>query len=198
MKLGYEYCYLYAALNPYSASLFSLVLPDRTTESYCAFTHLYNGYAPALFNVICRYTKNESRSEDILQEVFCKIWQHIELYDASKGRLFTWLLNITRNTAIDWTRSNKYKEDQRTFAFHDSDGGSFCPYHFFEAKDIRKVISSMSYQHRNIIELTYFYGFTHKQIAELLQLSLGTVKSKIRIAAKQLRVVLADEYQNCV
>jgi RNA polymerase sigma factor (sigma-70 family) len=167
-------------------------------KDQAAFTYLYNSYAPALFNIIRRVVKDQCKAEDMVQEVFCKIWHHIDSYDATKGRLFTWLVSVTKNMAIDCTRNRRYKEEQRTFLFQDADGGSYCLDQYHEVKDLRKLVSTLPYQHRNIMELTYFYGYTNKQVARLLQLPLGTVKTRLRSATRRLRVEVADKVQSCV
>ncbi len=77
------------------------------------FSYLYDRYSPALYGVALKVLNDESNASDCLQEVFMKIWRNIDRYDESKGRLFTWMLNITRNTAIDTLRSKAHKMDQK-------------------------------------------------------------------------------------
>ena len=75
-----------------------------------AFSYLYDNYSAALNGIIYRMVENRELAEDILQEVFIKIWNNILHYDAGKGRLFTWMLNIARNLTIDTLRSKSYKK----------------------------------------------------------------------------------------
>ena len=75
-----------------------------------AFAYLYDNYAPALNGVIFRLVEDKSLSEDILQEAFLKIWNNFSSYDRTKGRLFTWMMNLTKNLAIDTLRSKGYKK----------------------------------------------------------------------------------------
>src|SRR5687768_8273205 len=77
-----------------------------------AYVALYDAYAPMLFGVILRIVDDRKEAENLLQDCFVKIWQNIQSYDESKGRLATWLLNIARNTAIDFTRSKYFHQKQ--------------------------------------------------------------------------------------
>jgi len=78
-----------------------------------AFSYLYDNYAPALNAVICRMVEDQTLSEDILQEAFVKIWNNFNSYDKLKGRLFTWMVNLTRNLTIDTMRSKSYKKQTK-------------------------------------------------------------------------------------
>ena len=72
-----------------------------------AFNYLYDNYSDALYGVILKVVRTEETAQDLLQEIFVKIWKNIAQYDSSKGRLFTWMLNIARNTSIDYLRVNR-------------------------------------------------------------------------------------------
>ena len=78
-----------------------------------AFSYLYDNYAPALNAVICRMVEDQTLSEDILQEAFVKIWNNFNSYDKLKGRLFTWMVNLTRNLTVDTMRSKSYKKQTK-------------------------------------------------------------------------------------
>ena len=79
-----------------------------------ALNLLYDNYAAALYGVIMRITKSQHHAENILQDTFIKIWKSIDSYDSNKGRFFTWMLNIARNSAIDFVRSKAYRKNTRT------------------------------------------------------------------------------------
>src|SRR4051812_8907071 len=76
--------------------------------------YLYDHYSSALYGVISRVLRNEDVAEEVLQDAFLRIWDRIENYDPAKGRLFTWMLNIARNLAIDKTRSKEISKDRKT------------------------------------------------------------------------------------
>ncbi|HPH86646.1 MAG TPA: sigma-70 family RNA polymerase sigma factor, partial [Ferruginibacter sp.] len=78
-----------------------------------AFSYLYDHYAGALNGIICRMVEDPQLAEDILQEAFLKVWNNFAQYDSSKGRLFTWMINITRNLTIDTLRSKGYKKQRQ-------------------------------------------------------------------------------------
>src|SRR5215216_3746011 len=91
-----------------------LVLIYRKDEK--AFTHLYDMYAKSLFSVISVLIKNTEEAEDVLQEVFVKIWKNLDSYNESKGRFYTWILNIARNTSIDKLRSKNFNNSQKNLS----------------------------------------------------------------------------------
>ena len=88
-----------------------LVLIHKKDEK--AFTYLYDMYSKSLFSVINVLVKNREEAEDVLQEVFVKIWKNIDSYNESKGRFYTWILNIARNTSIDKLRSKNFNDSQK-------------------------------------------------------------------------------------
>lgn len=88
-----------------------LVLIYKKDEK--AFTHLYDMYSKSLFSVITVLVKNREEAEDVLQDVFVKIWKNIDSYHESKGRFYTWVLNIARNTAIDKLHSKNFNNSQK-------------------------------------------------------------------------------------
>ncbi len=90
------------------------LLPLLLRKEEKAFTTLYDMYSKSLFSIITNLIKDREEAEDVLQEVFVKIWKNIDSYNQSKGRLYTWMLNITRNTAIDKLRSKGFNNSQKT------------------------------------------------------------------------------------
>ena len=98
------------ATNNYTEEELVALLKRKDAHAYSL---LYDNYSAALFGVITRVVAAEEIAEDILQDVFVKIWKNIENYDASKGRLFTWMLNIARNAAIDYSRSKQFKIENK-------------------------------------------------------------------------------------
>src|SRR4249919_3932947 len=94
----------------YTENELVLLLKQRTQNS---FNYLYDNYSGALYNVILSILQDKELSNDVLQEVFIKIWRQIDQYDPEKGRLFTWLVNISRNASIDTLRSKSYHLQQQ-------------------------------------------------------------------------------------
>ena len=163
------------------------------TGSKVAFAQLYDDYAPALFGVLKKMVRDEALAEDLLQDAFVKIWRNIQTYDASKGRLFTWLLNICRNLAIDRLRSAAQQRSNITgdlATAHNIGQNDDQPLALPDLAIVRERISKMRPEQRELMELVYFQGYTHTEAAEALELPLGTAKTRIRSALTELRTLL--------
>ena len=153
-----------------------------------AVSLLYDNYSDALFGVILRIVNQEALAEEILQDTFLKIWKYRESYDESKGRFFTWMLNIARNTAIDQTRLKSFSQKNQDLDNVVSIIDSREQENFnVDAIGIRELIEKLPEEHRSIIDLVYFKGFTHIEAAEALSIPLGTLKTRLRLAIIQLR-----------
>jgi RNA polymerase sigma-70 factor (ECF subfamily) len=156
-----------------------------------AFSYLYDHYSGALYGVICQIVENTELGNDVLQEAFINIWRHIESYDETKGRLFTWMFNIARNAAIDKIRSKGNKQTQRQVAIPNNDSLPLSVSPRLDDFGLKKIILKLKDEQRQLIDLSYFQGFTHEQIAKALDIPLGTVKTRIRSALTQLRSLLS-------
>jgi RNA polymerase sigma-70 factor (ECF subfamily) len=157
-----------------------------------AFSYLYDNYAGALYGVVKQIVTDVESGNDVLQEVFVSIWKKIESYDASKGRLFTWMLNIARNAAIDKTRSKGYQQSLRQQPILDDDNMMHAAVRpGVDDYGLKKVLFKLKDEQRMLIDLSYYQGFTHEQIAKALSIPLGTVKTRIRSALIQLRTLLS-------
>jgi RNA polymerase sigma factor (sigma-70 family) len=158
-----------------------------------AFGYLYDHYSGTLYSIILQILKDDELANDLLQEVFINIWQKIELYDPSKGRLFTWMLNVTRNASIDTLRSKTYRNGQKNQPMGNQ-GEAFLLRQVTRVNidmiGFRKVLEQLPEEQQLLIELAYFRGYTHKEIADMEKIPLGTVKSRIRKALIQLRELL--------
>jgi RNA polymerase sigma-70 factor (ECF subfamily) len=151
---------------------------------------LYERYSAALYGVISRIINDDHLAEDVLQESFVKIWKNVDEYDLNRGRLFTWMLNICRNTAIDKMRSKGYKTAMKTQS--DETVLYENPTKIYdsvkpETIGIREIVTKLKPEWRTIIDLIYFNGYTHQEAAETLNLPLGTVKTRLRSAIMYLR-----------
>ncbi len=155
-----------------------------------AFSYLYDHYAPALYGIILKIVKQEDIAEDILQDSFVKIWKNGSSYDLKKGTLFTWMLNICRNAAIDKTKSSHFRrqdiKQQVDKEISDHLNWSYTPK--TEHIGVKSVINELDEKYREIIDLVYFQGFTQKEVQEHLNIPLGTVKSRLRIGLRELRI----------
>lgn len=168
-----------------------LALKERNNQ---AFGFLYDHYAGALYSIIKQIIiDNNELASDVLQEVFINIWRKIETYDQTKGRLFTWMLNIARNASIDTLRSKSYQNSQKNQELPDNVYKEVVnPFTLPNVDNIglKKVLETLKPEHRVLVEMAYFKGFTHEEIAEMMAIPLGTVKTRIRSALLQLRQFL--------
>ena len=168
-----------------------LALKERNNQ---AFGFLYDNYAGALYSVIKQIiTDNSELASDVLQEVFINIWRKIETYDQRKGRLFTWMLNIARNVSIDTLRSKSYQNSQKNQELPDNVHKEAVPQTTWPNIDnigLKKLLETLKPEHRVLVEMAYFRGFTHEEIAVMTAIPLGTVKTRIRNALLQLREYL--------
>ena len=156
-----------------------------------AFNYLYDHYSGALFTIINQIVPDKDTASDVLQEVFVNVWRKIGSYDETKGRLFTWMLNIARNAAIDKVRSKGYRDTQRTQSIAEGESGmAMSSNPVVNDVGLKKVLTTLNEEYRKLIDLSYFQGFTHEEIAKMLGIPLGTVKTRIRTAISQLRTMI--------
>lgn len=156
-----------------------------------AFSYLYDNYSGALYAIILNIVADRDLANDVLQEVFVKIWKQVETYDPAKGRLFTWMLNIARNASIDMVRSKNFQKGQQnrelTENVYDSGGSIETD---TDKIGLRKLVHSLKDEYKVLVELSYFQGFTQDEIAKMLSIPLGTVKTRLRAALIQLKQVI--------
>lgn len=158
-----------------------------------ALESLYERYEKLLFSFAWRMTGRKDLSEEIVQEVFLKLWTKPNLYDPSRGKFSSWLLTVTRNSSIDHMR----RKNEQTEALEERDAlQSREPavedlvQWKEEGKELRKAITQLAEEQREIIELFYFKGLSQKAIADDRRIPLGTVKGRIRLALKHLKTHL--------
>ncbi len=155
-----------------------------------AIEALYDMYSAALFGVISRIVTDEAIAEDVLQETFIKIWNSFSGYSAERGRLFTWMINIARNMAIDKIRSkdfrnqSKNQEIENNVTFIDEQRNTVYKPELLGLKDL---VETLRPEQKLILDLIYFKGYTHVEAADELGIPLGTIKTRLRMAIQQLR-----------
>ncbi|MBC7948495.1 MAG: sigma-70 family RNA polymerase sigma factor [Chitinophagaceae bacterium] len=179
-------------MNPreaYSESELVAALQQRSDK---AFSYLYDNYSGALYGIIHSIITDTETANDVMQDVFVNIWKKIESYDPSKGRLFTWMLNVARNAAIDKIRSKGFRDSLKNQPLSENVdktvGPSVNP--SYQDVGLKKVIGKLKAEQRVLIDLSYFQGFTHEEIAKAMSIPLGTVKTRIRSALIQLRTLI--------
>jgi RNA polymerase sigma-70 factor, ECF subfamily len=161
-----------------------------------AFAYLFDNYSKAIFGVIHTIVNDIEESEDILQKTFLKIWNSIDSYDTSKGRLYTWMLNISRNLAIDFKRSKSSKNknqniDENVYTLNNV----FADEESHDTIGLKKVVDKLKPEHLILIELAYYQGYTQEDISKELNIPIGTVKTRLRKAILLLREQLKEKTQ---
>lgn len=151
---------------------------------------LYDNYSSALYGVIYRIIKNDEIAEDVLQDSFLKIWNHFLQYDPEKGRLFTWMVNIARNQAIDKVRSKDFVNQSKNQSLDNA--VSFVDLNKSTAYNpdtigLKEMVKKLDGEYRQIIDLIFFEGYSQSEAAEKLNIPLGTVKTRSRTAIMKLR-----------
>jgi len=172
----------------YQESELVMLLKQRQES---AFSYLYDHYSGSLYSVILSIVPDRELSNDILQEVFVKIFRQIETYDTTKGRLFTWMLNIARNASIDAVRSKNYQQNQQNRELTENiyEAGGVTQTNT-DKIGLRKIVNKLKEEYRVLVELSYFEGFTQEEISKMLNIPLGTVKTRLRTALIQLKQVI--------
>lgn len=159
------------------------------------FHHLYDNYSGALYGVILRIVCSKEYTEDVIQDVFVKIWNSIHQYDVSKGRFYTWMINIARNTAIDYLKSKGFQNELKNQPLPDFVYNTAELSKTNEESDfigLKNVLESLEADKQELINMAYYQGFTQNEISEKLKIPLGTVKTKMRNALMKLKDLLKD------
>lgn len=148
---------------------------------------LYDHYANSLYGIVMRIIKDEELAKDVMQESFVKVWNNYQLYDKRKSRLFTWLLQIFRNTAIDQLRKTSKANSKLTDIKKFKEEGNVQKPIDLDTLDIGDILKKIDVKYRTVIESVYIKGMTHQQACTSLGIPLGTVKSRIRLGLSSLR-----------
>ena len=169
------------------------LLPLLLRKEERGFTMLYDMYSKSLFSIITNLISDREEAEDVLQEVFVKIWKNIETYNQSKGRLYTWMLNITRNTAIDKLRSKGFNNSQKNLSsdnfVHLLDDSNKLT-NRIDSIGLKEFVNKLKPKCIQLIDLLFFKGFTQQEASDELAIPLGTVKTQNRMCINDLRKFL--------
>lgn len=161
-----------------------------------ALQYLYDHYSSAIYGVVLRVVQDEKVAEEVLQDAFMKVWNNINSYDPNKGRLFTWMLNISRNLAIDKIRSKEIKKANKTYDIEDNVYQLESEYLIHQNVDgigLKEVLIKLRDEEKVLVEAIYFNGYTQAEISKKLDVPLGTVKTRLRMALVKLRKELGVE-----
>jgi RNA polymerase sigma-70 factor (ECF subfamily) len=163
-----------------------------------AFEVIFDRHADAAFSLAYRMCGRRSTAEDVVQEAFMSLWRSGARYDRQRGSVRSWVLGVVHNRAIDLFRRESVRTSQdvnsegiveRMPAPEDTAGEVQSRE---DATEVRTALKDLPTDQRQVIELAYFGGFTHVQIASMLQLPAGTVKGRMRLGLTKLRIALGD------
>lgn len=159
------------------------------------FNILYNNYSGALFGVVNKIVQSNDDANDLLQDTFLKIWRNIDYYDASKGSIFTWMMNIARNLAIDRIRSADFRDSSQNISMEDNViyqiDNEYQTVQDIDTIGLQKVVEKLRPEYKQLIDLVYYQGYTQAEVSEEFGIPLGTVKTRIKAAVVSLRAMLS-------
>jgi RNA polymerase sigma-70 factor (ECF subfamily) len=169
------------------------------TDDERQFARLYEHFSASVFGILQRWIKNTETAENLLQDVFVKAWRCRHLYEEEKGRIFTWLYRITKNICIDYFRSKACKKDRLSVYGEDipellnkaNEASDIIP----DAIGLRKLVNMLRDEEREVVNMMYFNGMTQRQVAEAMDIPLGTVKTRMNKAIKELRYYYKNDWR---
>ncbi len=165
------------------------------SKSERGFNTLYRNYHRALYGVLFKYVRRTELADDLLQDTFVKIWKHIDGFDPSRGSLYTWMLNVAQNLAIDYLRSAAHRKQLLNV---DLDLASLSKNYKskitlnaseVEFNDFKNKALELDAKYAEVIDMIFFYGWSHEQTALLLKLPIGTVKTRARKGLGLLKIL---------
>jgi len=162
-----------------------------------AFEVVYDRHANVAFSLAYRMCGKRAIAEDVIQEAFLALWRSGARYDRARGSVRTWILGIVHNRAIDALRRNTVHDRRRASdegieeRFEAAERTDVEAARRDEAQSLRAVIEELPPEQGRVIQLAYFGGFTHREIAEMLETPIGTVKGRMRLGLEKMRESLA-------
>lgn len=168
----------------------SILVARTRRRDQDAFALLYDRYSRLVYSIALRVVRSASAAEDILHDVFLQLWQSPERFDSARGNLPSWIAVITRNRAIDRIRQQRACVDPAdTVLISPGDLGSEVELADFVER-VREVLRTMPNAQRQAVEMAFFDGKTHAEIAAATREPLGTIKTRIRSALMTIRKAL--------
>ena len=175
----------------------ALVQAMANGDSGAALNAFYDKYASTVLALLTKMLGSRAQAEEIMQEVFVELWRRAPQYDATRGSVIAWVVTVARSRALDSIRARTRRYEDRHMQFSErhalgTDGGrpdvlvSSTRWH----QALQQAFKRLNEDQRAVLELSYFVGMSHGQIAEVLNLPVGTVKSRILLGMRALREML--------
>ncbi len=182
---------------PISVHELAPLMADASRGDQQAFAQLYDATSRNVFGIVLRVLRDHAQAEEITQEVYVEAWRLVKRFDSNKGSVSAWLNTMAHRRAVDRVRSaeRRTQREHRHFEFQAADVAA-DPADLVVANDegrrVRNALAQLSEGQRTAVELAYFQGKTQREVAEYLQVPLGTVKTRIRDAMQRLRKQLGE------
>ncbi len=164
-----------------------------------AFLALYERYGNLVYSLAFRVVRHQTMAEEVTQDVFLKIWQQPARWNPALGQFSSWLLTITRNAGIDRLRKERrhwtpYELSDGLLQLSEEAAVDQNPY-WYDGLILARLLQQLPPEQRQLIELAFYQGYTHSELAENLQLPLGTVKTRLRTGLQKLRTLWLEAHE---
>lgn len=171
-----------------------LLIKQMMQKNPEALEKLYDRYEQVIYSFAYRIVKDSKAAEEVVQTVFLRIWKHAEQWDTTKGDLITWMFTLTRNISLDHLRNHSSEEPQQP---EESEGLEAVadPAALTEeavqllmaGEQVRQALRGLSRDQQQVMDMIYYQGLSQQEVADLASIPPGTVKSRVRLAMKQLQ-----------
>ncbi len=170
-----------------------LVLSSRGDQA--AFAELYDKTSARVFGLARRVVRDPAQAEEVTQEAYLDVWRQSARYDSSRGGVLAWILTITHRRAVDRVRSAESSKLRDTRFATLGDGAEFdevveAVTSSLDTARVRKALATLTEVQREALTLAYYGGYTYKEVSELLDVPLGTIKTRMRDGLIRLRDTL--------
>lgn len=151
-----------------------------------ALASLYERFGNAVYGLALHVGQNQTVAEEVTQDVFMKIWERADQWDVKRGKLSTWILAMTRNAAIDRLRKDNRKVDFSTAPL-DKVVNLLAVEDWQQGQQLRILLQQLPPEQAQIVQLSFFGGLSHTDMADMLDIPLGTIKTRLRLGLQKLR-----------
>ncbi len=160
-----------------------------------ALSDLYQQFSGLVYSIALRVVQNSTLAEEVTQDTFLKVWNQPTSWDPARGKFVSWLLTITRYTAIDRLRMERRRPMQNALELDDMRvgmGGLMDDPSWQDGRVLRSLMDRLPEEQAQVIELAFFEGLSHTELAERLNLPLGTVKTRVRLGLQKLKTMWTE------
>jgi RNA polymerase sigma-70 factor (ECF subfamily) len=174
------------------------LLHKITRREAAALSILYDRYGRLLFSVAYHLVGNQALAEEIMLDIFRRVWEKAGSYRADRASVRTWLTSMTRNRAIDMLRRESVRPERDSVSWEEllvepptaSRSPEAAVSHQIEMQKVHTALAKLPKEQQDVLAMAYFHGYSHSQIANQLELPIGTVKTRIRLGMQKLRQML--------